>query len=205
MKEIYIIRHAESISNAGEKTNDHSSTPLSEKGKLQAIELVEKLNIIPELIVISSYSRTRETAEPFIEKHSSVPIETWEVQEFNYLGPQIYNGTTKSERFIPAFKYWTEADIYHKSTPEAESFCDFTKRIEKFIEQLKNRTEEKIVIFSHGLFISGLKIYLEHFESFGRMPFAENEICQLKEVHKNIVITNTPLSIDNASVHRIEI
>ncbi|HCC06469.1 TPA: histidine phosphatase family protein [Candidatus Nomurabacteria bacterium] len=205
MKEIYIIRHAESISNAGEKTDSHDSIPLSEKGKLQAVELVEKLDIVPELIVVSSYSRTRETAEPFIKKHSSVPIETWDVQEFTYLDPKIYNGTCRADRIEPSLKYWKESDIYYKTSNEVESFYEFTKRIEKFIEQLKNRTEKKIVIFSHGLFINGLKIYLNHLLLSGQSNINEDLMFKLKETHTDELLNSSEFPIKNASVHRIEI
>lgn len=205
MKEIYIIRHAESISNAGEKTENHHSIPLSEKGKLQAKELAEKLNIVPELIVVSSYSRTKETAMPFIEKHSSVPIETWDIQEFTFLDSKIYNGTCVADRVEPRLKYWKESDIYIKASDDVESFYDFTMRLEKFVEQLKNRPEKKIVIFSHGIFINGLKIYLNHLNTSGQLSIDENSIHKLKEIHTDEVLNMSEFPIKNASVHRIEI
>ena len=209
MKEIYIIRHAESISNAGEKTDSHDTIPLSEKGRRQAKELAEKLNIIPELIIVSSYSRTRETAKPFIERHSSVPIETWDVQEFTFLNPEIYNGTTGEQRFEAAKKYWTEASIHHKEIESVESFSEMTKRMAKLINDLKDRPEKIITIFSHGRFIHGLKLYMEKVKELGRYDLTDDELNELKEVHKEgileVIEGKRKFPIDNASVHRIEI
>ena len=209
MKEIYIIRHAESISNAGEKTDSHDTIPLSEKGRRQAKELAEKLNIIPELIIVSSYSRTRETAKPFIERHSSVPIETWDVQEFTFLNPEIYNGTTGEQRFEAAKKYWTEASIHHKEIESVESFSEMTKRMAKLINDLKDRPEKIITIFSHGRFIHGLKLYMEKVKELGRYDLTDDELNELKEVHKEgileVIEGKRKFPIEKASVHKIEI
>ncbi|MEI6810885.1 MAG: histidine phosphatase family protein [Candidatus Nomurabacteria bacterium] len=209
MKEIYIIRHAESISNAGEKTDNHDTIPLSEKGRTQSMELAEKLNIVPELIIVSPYSRTRETAEPFIAKHSSVPIETWDVQEFTFLDPKNYNGTTGEQRFEAAKKYWIEASIHHKEAEDVESFSEMTKRMSKLMSDLKERPEKTITIFSHGRFIHGLKLYMEKVKKLGRYDLNDEELNELKEIHKEgvlgVIEGGRKFPIENASVHRIEI
>lgn len=205
MKEIYIIRHAESISNAGEITNDHNNIPLTEKGRGQAEELAKTFTVEPELIVLSSYTRTKETAMPFINRNPTVPIETWDVEEFTYLDPAIYNGTSKKDRAIPSFNYWKEADIHHKTADEAESFYEFSKRIEKFVEQLRERKEKRIVVFSHGRFIYGLNVYLSHLRTYGEFSLNETDISKLKEIHTKGVLEKEPFPIGNTSVHRIEI
>ena len=46
---IYMIRHAESMSNAGARTSSHGGAVLSENGKKQALALAEKLNFRPDL------------------------------------------------------------------------------------------------------------------------------------------------------------
>lgn len=205
MKEIYIIRHAESISNAGERTENQATVPLSEKGRVEARELAEKLDIIPELIVVSSYSRTTETAMPFIEKHPSVLVETWEVKEFTYLDPKIYNGTTAEERFEAVKKYWTEASVHHKESDDSESFSEMTQRMANLIKDLKERPEKIIIIFSHGRFIQGLKLYIEKVKELGRYDLTDEELNELKEIHREEIVNRKKFPIDNASVHRIEI
>ena len=209
MKEVYIIRHAESISNIGHRTENHHSIPLSEKGKLQAKELADTVTIIPDLIVISSFSRTHETAIPFIEKHSKVPLETWDVHEFTYMDPSKYSGTTAAERFGDAYKYWMHASVHDKGGPEAESFAELTKRMEKFIEKVKARPEKTIVIFSHGRFILGLKLYIEKIKKLGRKDLSDVELEDLKKSHTNLmvptVLATAKFPIDNVSIHKLEI
>ena len=47
MKKIWLIRHGESIANAGEPTQDHAAIPLSEKGLQQAQELALAIRRLP--------------------------------------------------------------------------------------------------------------------------------------------------------------
>lgn len=209
MKDIYIIRHAESTSNAGQRTENHHNIPLSEKGKQQAKDLAENITIVPDLIVISSFSRTQETAQPFIEKHPTVPVETWDVHEFSYLPGKAYEGTTVMQRFAAGFKYWTEASVHHKESDDAESFADFTKRMSDLLEKLESRPEKTIVIFSHGRFIYGLKFYLKKIKELGRRDLTDAELEDLKKSHADIIINTIQggmkFPIDNVSVHKLEI
>ncbi len=204
MKEIYIIRHAESISNAGQKADNHDQIPLSEKGKGQAKELAEKLDIVPELIVVSSYSRTRETAEPFIAKHPNVPIEIWDVHEFTYLAKHHYNGKTATERTDAAYDYWKNAHIHHKNE-DSESFHELTERMRAFVAKLKERKENIITIFSHGRFIYALQLYLEKLKQLGKTELTDEEIMELKMANAQTFNPDVKFPIDNVSVHKIEL
>ncbi len=206
MKEIYIIRHAESISNAGEITKRHDIMPLSEKGRQQAKELAKQLEIKPDLIVISEYSRTKETAEPFMAKHPSVPVETWnQVHEFTQLDPKNYDGTTKEERTAQAIHYWENRDIYFNAGNGAESFKELTHRVTSLVEHLKTRTEKTIVIFSHGRFIIALQLYLRKIKELGHSSLTDDHITELMQIHVRGVKAREEFPIPNVSVHKIEI
>ena len=200
MKKIYIIRHAESVANIGGRTERNDTVPLSEKGKEQAVKLVEEIKIVPDLIVVSSYSRTQETASPFIKKHSTVPVEIWDIHEFTYLNTEINNGTTKAERMPAIKKYWESLNIHHRDGGKAESFHDFFKRIQLFLEKLDKREEKNIVIFSHGFFIYGLLKYLsESNEDINEINLVQKFMCDCKE----IMMAGEKIPIDNASIHEI--
>ena len=74
---IYIIRHAESRSNAGHRTSSPADNPITEKGQAQAQELAQKIrntNITPDLIVISPYLRTKMTATPTMKLYPQCQI-----------------------------------------------------------------------------------------------------------------------------------
>lgn len=203
MKNILIIRHAESMANAGERTHAHDKITLSEKGKTQAEQLAKELSIVPDLIVISPFTRTQETALPFISKHPHVPVETWNVQEFTYLNTENYNGTTREERMGAIKKYWDLLDIHHADGGNAETFNLFINRIKDFVNELKKREEKNIVIFSHGAFILNLKTYLEKIN--GVENLTEEDIKEIMKIHKSISDSSQRFPIENVSVHKINI
>lgn len=82
---VYLIRHAESVSNAGERTASHGGAELSSEGRRQAEALTARIGFRPDLIVVSPFVRTRQTAEPLRQKYPDVPVEEWPVQEFSFL------------------------------------------------------------------------------------------------------------------------
>jgi 2,3-bisphosphoglycerate-dependent phosphoglycerate mutase len=197
MKEILIIRHAESLANIGEKTGAHDTIPLSEKGKAQAEELVERLTIIPQLIVVSPYTRTHDTAKPFIIKNQYVPVETWKVHEFTYLSPQVYNGTSSLDRADAIEKYWNSADIHYRDGKDSETYYEFVVRVKEFIALLKARPEKNIVIFSHGMFIHTLLTYV----SYNEDDVSEKSITEMMCSYKDLLGKKFP--IENVSIHAI--
>ncbi|MFA5131835.1 MAG: histidine phosphatase family protein [Candidatus Paceibacterota bacterium] len=205
MKKILIIRHAESVGNAGGKIDTHDAIPLSEKGRLQAQVLAETLDVIPDLIVLSSFSRTRETAEPFIAKNPSIPVEIWDVEEFTYLDPRLYNDADQKERQKIAIDYWRHADIHHKTGEGVESFSELIARMKRLVKKLEGREEKTIAIFSHGRFIYGLKTYLQKVKERGSVDLSDEDLEELKELHALTVFNPSQFPIDNTSVHTIEL
>lgn len=198
MKTFYIIRHAESLANKGERTERHDTIPLTDAGKQQAINLVDAIEITPHLIVVSPFTRTAETAKPFVQKFSDVPVETWEVEEFTYLNPDNFNGTTREERKEAVSLYWNRGDIYYRDADNVESYLTFFHRIERFLQKISARKEENIIVFSHGNFIYALKEYLLLKEKGFSVEDAAKEVIMSQ---KNIRHEEFP--IKNASVHRI--
>ena len=58
MKDIWLIRHAESLANIGGVTSTPREIPLSDNGLRQADELADAINVRPDLIIVSPYART---------------------------------------------------------------------------------------------------------------------------------------------------
>lgn len=202
MKKFLIIRHAESLANAGEKTDTHDTIPLTEKGRQQALELAESLDVTPDLIVVSPYTRTHETAAPFIAKHPTAPVEVWDVHEFTYLDPALFNGTTPEERRSAILDYWEHKDIDWQASEKAESFSSLVRRIESFVNQLKTRSEKTIVVFAHGRFIQNLKLYLREIKKKEHVGLQEEDIRRLKKEQFEDIMKGSKLA-ENASVHEI--
>lgn len=198
MKTFHIIRHAESLANIGEKTDRHDSIPLSDFGKEQARELAERISIIPDLIVVSPFSRTLETATPYIRKYPEIPVETWEVEEFTYLNPQIFNGTTPLERQKAVREYWDKEDIHYQDCDGVESYILFIHRIDRFLKRVMERPEQNIVVFSHGNFIYTLKEFLLLKEKGFSLEETAREI-----IKRHKTFTHETFPIGNVSIHKL--
>ena len=72
---ILLIRHGESLANAGGIVDNHITIPLTEKGYQQAYKVSLEINTKPDLIITSAYTRARETAKYTIEKYNDTILE----------------------------------------------------------------------------------------------------------------------------------
>ncbi len=165
MPNVILIRHAESEANAGLPTNCPASIPLSELGQRQALELAARLAEPPCLLVVSPYVRTHLTAAPVRLRHAAVPVEEWPVHEFTYLHPRHYAGTTETHRGTLAQDYWTRCDPQWNDGGGAESFAELIARIDRLEEQMRQRPEKDILVFTHGYFIKALLLRREQPEA----------------------------------------
>lgn len=155
MKNIHFIRHGLSEGNAGLRTKSSATVHLVPEGVAEAIKVAAVLPRV-ELVVISPYCRTQETASHYLAKHPGLPVETWPVYEFTYLKPELYDGTTEPERLPYKHAFWERCDPNYRDAPEAESYALFAERVETAWEKLWARTESEIAVFSHGLFMRGM-------------------------------------------------
>ena len=151
---IYLIRHAESVSNAGGRTMSDKSNPLSEEGLQQSIDLVRRIPAKPDLIIVSPYIRTQQTAEPLIKKYPDVPVEIWNVQEFTFLDADRCDDTTHDERLVIRREYFAQNDPDFIHGTGAESFNQMLQRVDDLLNKLKEIDKNKfVVIFTHGHFM----------------------------------------------------
>ncbi len=156
MQTIWLIRHAQSESNAGLPTSDPSQIQLTAQGEAQARCLAAAFQEPPSLIVTSSYRRTQQTAQPTRERFPDVPHEQWPVEEFTYLAPATCSETTRAQRRPLIQAYWGRADPFYVDGPGAESFVQLVARIQQTLTRIKGSRDAFIVIFTHGLFIRTL-------------------------------------------------
>ena len=155
MKEIYLIRHGESVGNAGKSTDDHRTMPLIESGWEQARTLADRFTVLPELIAVSPFTRAQQTSHPFQEKYPDVPVETWaETYEFTYLAPATCRNTTAAERLPRVTEYWENCDPDYVDGDGAESFKALVGRANRTMAKLQERSEKRIFLFSHAMFIT---------------------------------------------------
>ena len=155
---LILMRHAESEANVSKVYDDIGSSPLSELGKQQAQDLVQKLQKEwVEVIISSPFVRAIETIKPFAE-FSGLQIEIMEeLRETNH---GKYAGTRWSELLQEdRIKMWQDFD--YKFWETGESANDVILRTNHVIEKIKkNYPWKTVVIVSHGFPLRALKMTL---------------------------------------------
>lgn len=139
---IVLIRHAESRFNLKETGNLNSG--LSERGKIQANEvaafLKRKFDDIDKWIgYVSPFTRTLETAKT-IDAHTGIKFDI-DFRIAEYAHPSSGYGLKTLEIELPNKNKWQQK-------PESEA--DFLYRLEAFIESLKEKDGQYVVV-SHAM------------------------------------------------------
>ncbi len=164
----WLVRHGESAANAGTATTDPATIPLTLRGHDQAQRVAAALSQRPDLIVVSPYLRTRNTAEPAMRRFPDVPVETWPVQEFTYLSPGRCTNTTAEQRRPLVEAYWQRCNPDHTDGPGAESFSAMLGRARDLQDRLAAHPAGYIVVFTHGQVMQALRLLDAHPTASGR-------------------------------------
>jgi probable phosphoglycerate mutase len=158
---IILVRHGESVANAGGIPPDHITNPLTESGHAQAQAFADSFPGTPTLFLYSPYLRTQQTAEPMLQRFPSVPVEEWPIHEFTFLEPSRHNGTSETQQLPHIEEYWKREDPAHIAGPGAESFTLFLDRARDAIKRLARiTTGGSIVVFTHGLMMQAFRLLL---------------------------------------------
>ncbi|MFT5193489.1 MAG: broad specificity phosphatase PhoE [Candidatus Promineifilaceae bacterium] len=155
MKRFVLIRHGQSEDNAGISSRGQGKTLLTNKGEQQAKATGEHWREKPDLIVISPYIRTKQTAEPTMRLFSDIPVKTWPIEEFRQLCAARYEGVNTHERFAHYQAHWDKKDPDFKDGDGvgAESIREFTKRLAKLEKNLQKTDFKLAYVFCHGFFL----------------------------------------------------
>jgi len=160
MPTVFLVRHGESQSNVGLPTDCPECAKLTVRGKEQAKRIAFSLESLTslDLIVTSSYQRSKETAMPTQDAFPTVSQDEWKVQEFTYLSP-VYLGYSNAEQRKPLVEaYWEQLLPFYEDGPGAESFAQFIERVQAFLNLLRDQEYEDktIAVFSHEQFIKAV-------------------------------------------------
>jgi broad specificity phosphatase PhoE len=152
------IRHGQSTGNAGLPSHDLARIELTELGRAQSRRVADEWVEAPTLIVTSPFLRTQQTAAPTVERFPGVPVEVWPIEEFTYLHPARWNGTSSAERLPYVESYWSGADPHYCDGEGAESFNALLRRAEAALTLLAALPDDALVYaFSHGQFIQAVR------------------------------------------------
>src|ERR1700748_1758841 len=158
---ILLVRHGQSVANAGGTPPDHITNPLTELGHTQARAFADGFVCEPTLFLISPFARAQQTSIPLRQRYPEVPFEEWPVHEFNYLNPAQHNGTNEEQQRPHILKFWERDDPSYSDGAGAESFSDFLNRVRDAIKRLAQlKSDGCIVVFTHGFFMQAIRILL---------------------------------------------
>lgn len=155
-REVWWVRHGESVGNAGARTEDSSGYALTARGEQQAALFASRLPRAPDLIVVSPYLRAQQTAQPAIARFPESRVEEWPVEEMHYLSRQRTRQTTQIERRALGRGFWDLSDPDFLEGDGAESFRGFVTRVDGAAQRVREQAASFIMIFAHSLFLRGL-------------------------------------------------
>lgn len=154
MRNIYIINHTESVHHVQGLGGGWYDTPLTEKGKAQAVKIATglyneiKVSGIP--IYSSDLKRCAETANAFAKVFGSKIILNKNLREMNF---GDYGGKSKEwhdEHIVPQPKDGNRLD--HRLFNNAESRRECGQRAYVLINRLLDTTDKNVIVITHGHF-----------------------------------------------------
>lgn len=151
---IWLIRHGESVANAGLATFDYGAIDLTARGRMQADAIAAACSETPKWIGLSPYLRAKRTAEPLLAKYPATQIIELDVQEFTYLASGKCVGMDAAKRQPLVDEYWRRREKDYCDGDGAESFASFWRRVSKFLRDTGQRDGFGIV-YTHEQFIRG--------------------------------------------------
>lgn len=161
-KNIYWIRHAESLSNTSELNSQIEDPKITQKGIEECKQLREKifsdgLDKRVDLIVVSPLTRTLQTChELFYDLIYHIPIISLdEIREQIDKPCHKRINISEKKKIYPYVKFQIDSnnDLMYKKVSGNESFEQVLSRCEWFVEWLRHRKEKNIVVVTHGNFL----------------------------------------------------
>lgn len=145
---IYFMRHGEGMDDVEDKYGGWGDLPLSEEGRRQAKESIEKIGKLNIDIVLSSpLKRAMETAE-IVGEGMGLDVKKWlYLKERNTYGLMCGESKEEIEEEYPELHNAYENDEWLAG---AEKYEDLVKRLEIMMRKIKEFKFDKILAVTHG-------------------------------------------------------
>lgn len=168
---IYFVRHGQTNSNV-EVRHQFPDTPLSEVGQQQAKAIGERFRHLPlDLIITSSYTRTKQTAEE-IKKVTSAPLIESELF-IERIQPSIVKGklihSPEIAQIHQAMKKHMDDKDWHHS--DEENYFDLLARVNKAIHFIESQEVESVAVVTHGYILGLILCVILFGENFSPVLF----------------------------------
>ena len=159
MKKIYLIRHAQSESNAGQTVRPNHQINITDVGKTQAQELADWLsaNVTEPVteIFVSQYLRTQQTAHPYLQSTKRTATVIDELHEFNFLDFDTIKDLSFDDIRVIADDFWQQHSA-HRASEVTDSFEHFVARVQKVRAYFDALPDGTYLVFTHGMWIGML-------------------------------------------------
>jgi broad specificity phosphatase PhoE len=155
-----LIRHAQSVSNAGGITQAHLTIPLTAHGHAQARTLGATLTGPPAIVAVSRFVRAQQTAGPYCERFNVSPRIDHDLDEFSVIDPALIEGLNGAQRKPYVKAYWDELDLHRRLGENADTFAEFVERVRRFQSRMST-LPDGAVIFGHGIWLALLSWLLQ--------------------------------------------
>lgn len=156
---LYLMRHGETDGNKARILQGRKDMPLNENGRDQAELAREDLKgILFDAYYVSPLSRAIQTAELVTGKTRDAFVIEDRIVEISF-GNQ--EGKTLEELGPEFQKFFLEPQNY-VPIQGAESFESLIARVADFLEDMKTRDQENILVVSHGAAIHAMLLVVEH-------------------------------------------
>lgn len=171
MKKIYFIRHGQTDYNRKMIIQGSGiDSDLNEWGRNQADQFFQAYRDIPfQVVLTSKLKRSKQTVQQFLD----LPIAHESFGEINEIGWGVHEGVGGDPKLRDTYKWlineWSSGNLDAR-VPEGESAAELMARCGKFIDHLKGRSEETILVCTHGRTLRCLVTLLKE-ESMDRMEF----------------------------------
>ncbi len=149
---LWLVRHGESLSNAGGLSLPHDTIPLTAKGVAQAVSVAAMLPK-PARVIVSGLQRTADTAAPYLARHGVIAVSDARLNEFNMLSFDAIRDLDGTGRKQLSDLYWAAPCPQYRHGADADTFGEFAARVDAFIADMAD-LPEATVIFGHGTWLS---------------------------------------------------
>ena len=169
---VYIVRHGEVLHNALKQYNNLNED-LTENGIKQAEELREKIKAINyDIVICSPLVRAKHTADIINVKEQEIIIDN-RLEERNpgSLSGQSLDVTNRDEYW----NYYTELQY-----GTSENIQEFFKRVYNFLDKLKTKNYETVLVVAHSGVSKAFNGYFEGIEN-GLFLHRGLKNCEIKE------------------------
>lgn len=163
MKNIYLVRHGQSLGNADESVYGEIpdyKIPLTDLGRHQAKEVANELNEQVTDKLYAYYSPMYRASETYdVIENVLMDKIVWQkeeplISEQSFGMPNSYNKMFTNNDMM---EYRSWYGCFYYTPPDGESSLQVLMRAKRFLDELKHRNQNDVLIISHGAFI---KVFL---------------------------------------------